>query len=125
MKVSMSPVAVADGEECGSVAGNLVSRGKADASTKESLHTESHARMLGLCLGALLAACLVLNAASPSTRLCQRSDRESASTGTYFISDSTLVAFAPADGLHLHLEIVGTIRSGTCAANRSGEEPGY
>ena len=39
--------------------------------TKESLHTETHARMFGLSLGALLAACLFLNAMSSSTRLCQ------------------------------------------------------
>jgi hypothetical protein len=40
-----------------------------------SLHTASHARIFGLSLGALLAACLVLNATSPSTGLCHQSDR--------------------------------------------------
>ena len=39
---------------------------------KGGLHTESHARIFGLSLGALLAACLVLNATSPSTRHCQQ-----------------------------------------------------
>lgn len=38
---------------------------------KGGLHTESHARIFGLSLGALLAACLFLNAMSSSTRLCQ------------------------------------------------------
>jgi hypothetical protein len=60
---------------------------------KESLHTETHARIIGLSLGALLAACLVLNAMSPSTRVCQP-DRN----------------------------VAGTKK---CAANQSGEEPGY
>ena len=38
---------------------------------KGGLHTESHARIFGLSLGALLAACLFLNAMSSSIRLCQ------------------------------------------------------
>jgi len=44
------------------------------------LHTESHARIFGLSLGALLIACLVLNATSPSTGLCHQSDRGFGST---------------------------------------------
>jgi len=46
------------------------------------MHTESHARIFGLSLAALLAACLVLNAASPSPRYCQQSDRDFGTTGT-------------------------------------------
>jgi hypothetical protein len=46
------------------------------------MDTESHARIFGLSLAALLAACLVLNAASPSTRNCQQSDRDCGTTGT-------------------------------------------
>jgi len=42
---------------------------------KGSRHTESHARIFGLSLAALLTACLVLNATSPSTGLCHQSDR--------------------------------------------------
>ena len=33
---------------------------------------EPHARIFGLSLAVVSAACLVLNAASPSTRVCQR-----------------------------------------------------
>ena len=47
---------------------------------KGGLHTESHARIFGLSLGALLAACLVLNATSPSTRHCQQSGRDFGNT---------------------------------------------
>ena len=46
------------------------------------MDTESHARIFGLSLAALLAACLVLNAASPSTRNCQQSDSDCGTTGT-------------------------------------------
>jgi hypothetical protein len=46
------------------------------------MHTESHAKIFGLSLAALLAACLVLNAASPSTRNYQQSDRDFGTTGT-------------------------------------------
>jgi hypothetical protein len=45
---------------------------------RKSMHTESHARIFGLSLAALLAACLVL---SPSTRNCQQSDRDFGTTG--------------------------------------------
>jgi hypothetical protein len=51
-----------------------------DSKMKGSLHKESHARMFGLSLAALLAACLVLNATSPSTHLCHPSDRDFGST---------------------------------------------
>ena len=47
---------------------------------KGSPHTASHARIFGLPLGALLAACLVLNATSSSTGLCHQSDRDVGST---------------------------------------------
>jgi hypothetical protein len=47
---------------------------------KGRLHSDSHARIFGLSLAVVLAACLVLNATSPSTRLCQHSDRDFGST---------------------------------------------
>ena len=50
------------------------------SSMQGSLHTESHAKIFGLSLGALLIACLVLNATSPSTVFCHPSDRDFGST---------------------------------------------
>ena len=50
--------------------------GRAGASMRGSLHTESHAGIFGLSLAALFAACLVLSAAASSTRICQPSDRD-------------------------------------------------
>jgi hypothetical protein len=64
-----------------------------------------------------LAACLALNAASPSTRVCQRSDRDFVSTA------SSRVVSAPEGGSHAGA--FGTIHSKECATNEGGEEPGY
>jgi len=47
---------------------------------KGGLHSESHARIFGLSLGALLAASLVLNATSPSIDICHQSNRDFGST---------------------------------------------
>jgi hypothetical protein len=91
--------------------------------TAGRLHTASHARIFGLSLAALMAACLVLNAASPSTRLCQQSDRDFGTTGTDSVS--ALTRAVPALGGGWHVEPFGTIRSKQCATNQGGEEPGY
>jgi hypothetical protein len=84
---------------------------------------DPRARIFGLSLAALWAACLVLNAVSPSTRICQQSDRDFGTTGTDSVSASTRVVPALGDGSHV--EPSGTIRSKECATNRGGEEPGY
>ena len=57
-------------------------------SASSNASAEPHARIFGLSLAAVLAACLVLNAASPSTRVCQQSDRDFVTTGTNSISAS-------------------------------------
>ena len=88
-----------------------------------SLRTESHARIFGLSLALLWAACLVLNAASPSSRICRQSDRDFGITGTHPVSASTRVATAA--GVDSRADQFGTIRSKECAANQGGEEPGY
>jgi hypothetical protein len=49
---------------------------------------EPHAGIFGLSLAAVSAACLVLNAASPSTRVCQPSDRDFVTTSTRSVSAS-------------------------------------
>ena len=85
--------------------------------------TDPHARIFGLSLAAVLAAGLVLNAASPSTRVCQPSDRDFVITGTNSISASSRVVPAPESGSRV--ESSGTIRSTECAMNEGGEEPGY
>jgi hypothetical protein len=86
-------------------------------------HADPHARIFGLSLAALLTACLVLNAASPSTSSCQQSDRYFGTTGTDSVSASTRVV--PALGGGSRVEPFRTIRSKECATNQGGEEPGY
>jgi hypothetical protein len=85
--------------------------------------TDPHARIFGLSLAAVLTAGLVLNAASPSTRVCQPSDRDFVTTGTNPISASSRVVAAPEGGSHARP--FGTIHSRECATNEAGEEPGY
>jgi hypothetical protein len=84
---------------------------------------EHHARIFGVSLAAVSAACLVLNVASPSTRVCQPSDRDFVTTGTNPISASSRVVAAPEGGSHA--EPFETIRSKECATNEGREEPGY
>jgi hypothetical protein len=62
---------------------DLAGSDKAGALMKGSPHTESHARIFGILLAALLTACLVLNVASPSTRICQQSDGDLGSVRQY------------------------------------------
>src|SRR5258708_28078871 len=49
-------------------------------SPSSNASADPHARIFGLSLAALWAACLVLNAASPSTRICHQSDRNFGTT---------------------------------------------
>jgi hypothetical protein len=102
---------------------DLAGSGKAGALMKGSPHTESHARIFGIFLAALLTACLVLNVASPSTRICQQSERDLGTTDTGSISASTRGIAALGGGSHV--EPVGMIRSKECAMNQGGEAPGY
>jgi hypothetical protein len=92
-------------------------------SASSNTAADPHARIFGLSLAALGAVCLVLNAASPSTRICQGSDRNFRTTGTNSVFASTRVLPAPEGGSHV--EPFGTIRSKECATNERGEEPGY
>jgi hypothetical protein len=82
---------------------------------------DPHARIFGLSLAALGAVCQVLNAASPSARICQQFDRDFGTNGT--ASHLTRVVPAPEDGSHVQPS--ATIRSKECAMNHGGEEPGY
>jgi hypothetical protein len=84
---------------------------------------EPHAGIFGLSLAAVLAACLVLNAASPSTRVCQPSDRDFVTTGTNSISASSRIILTMGDDSRAKPS--GMIRSKECATNEGGEEPGY
>jgi hypothetical protein len=99
------------------------SRLSAAESASSNASAEPHARIFGLSLAAVLAACLVLNAASPPPRVCQRSDRDFVTTGTNAISASSRVVPAPEGGSHAGA--FGTIHSKECATNEGGEEPGY
>jgi hypothetical protein len=99
------------------------SRFLAAKSLSSNTSADPHARIFGLSLAALLAACLVLNAASPSTRICQRSDRDFGTTSTDSASASKRIVLELGGGSHV--EPSGTIRSKECATNEVGEEPGY
>ena len=99
------------------------SRLSAAESSSSNASAEPYARIFGLSLAAVLAAGLVLNAASPSTRVCQPSDRDFGTTSTNSISASSRVVPAPGGGTRA--EPSGTIRSKVCATNEGGEEPGY
>ena len=98
--------------------GSRLSAAKSPSSNRSA---DSHARIFGLSLAALLAASLVLNAASSSTRICQQSDRDFGTTGT--ASPLTRVVLAPEDGSHVRPSAM--IRSKECATIHRGEEPGY
>jgi hypothetical protein len=71
----------------------------------------------------VLATCLVLNAVSPSTRICQQSDRDFGTTSTDSASASKHIVLALGGGSHV--EPSETIRSKECATNEGGAEPGY
>jgi hypothetical protein len=90
-------------------------------SPSSNISADSHARIFGLSLAALWAACLVLSAVSPSTRICQQSGRDFGTTGT--ASPLTRVVPAPAAGSHVQPSAM--IRSKECATNEGSEEPGY
>ena len=99
------------------------SRLPAADSSSSNTSTDPHARIFGLSLAAVLAACLVLNAASPSTRACQQSDRDFGTTSTDSASTSKPIVLTLGGGSRV--EPSGTIRSKECATNEAGEEPGY
>jgi hypothetical protein len=98
--------------------GSRLSAAKSPSSNRSA---DSHARIFGLSLAALLAASLVLNAASSSTRVCQVSGRDFGVTRSDSIT--TLIPPAPRGGSRA--EPSGTIHSKACATNQGGEEPGY
>ena len=99
------------------------SRLSAAESSSSNTSTDPHARIFGLSLAAVLAACLVLNAASPSTRVCQQSDRDFGTTSTDSASTSKPIVLTLGGGSRV--EPSGTIRSKECATNEGREEPGY
>jgi hypothetical protein len=113
--------------DAGLMAGRLGngSRLSAEKSPSSNISADPHARLFGLSLAALWAACLVLNAASQPTRICERSGRDfgTTTTGTNSISGSSRVA--PTRGGGSHVEPFGTIRPKECATNEDREEPGY
>jgi hypothetical protein len=99
------------------------SRFSAAKNLSSNTSADPHARIFGVSLAALLAASLVLNAASSSTRICPQPGRDFATTGTGSVSASRRIV--PARDGGSHVEPFGTIRSNECATNEGGEEPGY
>jgi len=114
--------AAADAAESACAAAIPAGSRKAGVLMKGSRHTESHARLFGLSMAAVLAASLVLNAVSPSTRACQQSAHDFGTASTASVSASRRVVPAPEGG---SVDPSGTIRSEECATNQGGEEPGY
>jgi hypothetical protein len=100
--------------------GSRLSAAKSPSSNRSA---DSHARIFGLSLAALLAAPLVLNAASSSTLICQVSGRDFGVTRSDSVSTTTLISPAPGGGSRA--EPSERIRSKACATNEGGEEPGY
>jgi hypothetical protein len=84
---------------------------------------EPYAKIFGLSLAALWAAYLVLNAASPSMHICQKSDRDFGTTSTDSASASKRIVLALGGGWRA--EPFEMIRSKECAENERGAEPGY
>jgi len=99
------------------------SRFSAAKSPSSRTAADPYARIFGLSLAALLAASLVLNAASSSTRTCRQSDRDFGTISTDTVSASRRVA--PALEGSSRTEPSGMIRSKECATNEGGEEAGY
>jgi hypothetical protein len=99
------------------------SRLSAAESSSSNASAEPYAKIFGLSLATVLAACLVLNAASPSTRVCQPSHRDFVTTSTDSAPASKRIVLALGGGSRV--EPSGTIRSKECATNEAGEEPGY
>jgi hypothetical protein len=84
---------------------------------------DPHARIFGLSLAALFAACLVLNAVSRPTLSCQQSDRDFGAAGANSVSASGLTIPRLEGGSHM--EASSMVRSKGCATNEGGKEPGY
>ncbi len=99
------------------------SRFSAAKSPSSRTAADPYARIFGLSLAALGAACLVLNAASSSTSICRQSDRGFGTTSTDSVSASRRVVPALEGGSHM--EPSSMIRSKECATNDGGEGPGY
>jgi hypothetical protein len=75
-----------------------------------------HARVFGLSLAAVLTACLVLNAASPSTRAYQQSNRDLGTRGAISVSASP----AQTPGSGSQAAPFSMNRSKVCATNEDG-----
>jgi hypothetical protein len=120
MSIRMNNGLAEDTSSLAAVPGNG-SRFWATKSSSSRTAADPYARIFGLYLAALLAACLVLNAVSPSTRICQQSGRDFGTTGT--ASPLTRVVPAPEDGSRVQPSAM--IRSKECATIHGGEEPGY
>jgi hypothetical protein len=90
-------------------------------SASSDTSADAHARIFGLSMAALFAAGLVLNAASPSTRIRQQSDGDFGTTGTA----SLLTRVVPPPEDSSHVQPSATIRSRGCATNEASAEPGY
>jgi hypothetical protein len=99
------------------------SSGSAAKSASSNTSADPHTKIFGLSLAALLAASLVLNAASPSTRACPQPDRDFRTTSTD--SDSGSTRIIPARGGGLDVQPSAMIRSKECATIHGGGESGY
>ena len=101
-------------------------------SASSNASSATHARIFGISLAAVLAACLALNAASSSPRICQQwhpkpwyralEPMRQLPQPPY---DGAVRLGQPSVTAGSHGEPSGMIRSTECATNEGGEEPGY
>jgi hypothetical protein len=108
------------------------SRLSAAESSSPNASSATHARIFGVSLAAVLGACLVLNAASSSPRICQQwhpkpwyralKPMRQLPQPPY---DEAVRLGRPSVTAGSHGEPSGMIRSTECATNEGGEEPGY
>jgi hypothetical protein len=108
------------------------SRFSAEKSPLSNTSSATHARIFGVSLAAVLAACLALNAASSSRRICQQWDPKPWYRALKPMSelpqppyDGAARPGQPSVTAGSHGEPSGMIRSMECATNEGGEEPGY
>jgi hypothetical protein len=99
-------------------------------SASSNTSSATHARIFGVSLATVLAACLALNAASSSLRICQqwhskpwhRVLKPMRQQPPY---DGAVRLGQPSVTAGSHGEPSGMIHSTECATNEDGEEPGY
>lgn len=129
IKTSDEPLEIHAGLFAGRLGKNSRLSGPSASSNTSSA---THARIFGVSLAAVLAACLGLNAASSSPRICQQWHPKSWYRAVKPMRqlpqppyDGAVRLGQPSVTAGSHGEPSGMIRSTECATNKGGGEPGY